>query len=279
MPLRKNNFLRCPSKVVERRSQRHGPRSTIYELNGDQYKGEWKNDMKHGMGQQVWKSGANYIGDWKYGKCDGYGTYTKGNQLYIGEWRNGKKHGHGKYAYSDLAYYHGEWRKGHRSGWGEMHYENGDVFMGEWLLDKRHGRGIIRYIGGDWYEGEWQYDEKHGKGKLYFAEKGKQYVGMWVNGEAKCGTLTDCEGVEVENEIGAGTSNEKLVIPTAKTQENKNKQGDEEPKETVEDGGSATLELPSAETCQEETNEQTDEEAKEGSSETLAETLQEQSEE
>lgn len=202
MPLTRNNFLRRPSKVKERRSQRHGVRNAIYSVNGDKYKGEWKDDKRHGMGQQVWKSGATYIGDWKCGKPDGYGTYTKGEQLYIGEWKDGKKHGHGKCAYNELAFYHGEWKEGHRNGWGEMHYENGDVYVGDWLMDKRNGEGIIRYVGGDWYEGEWKSDVKHGEGKLYFAEKDQLYYGTWFNGEARRGTLSDYD----KDEDGSSTA-------------------------------------------------------------------------
>ena len=38
------------------------------------YEGEWANGMKHGSG--IWKGlkGDSYIGEWKYGKADGYGV-------------------------------------------------------------------------------------------------------------------------------------------------------------------------------------------------------------
>lgn len=53
-----------------------------------------------GKGTQIWrKSGAIYDGEWKYGKYDGYGTYSvllpdtkEYTKNYCGEWKNGKKH-------------------------------------------------------------------------------------------------------------------------------------------------------------------------------------------
>lgn len=53
-----------------------------------------------GNGTQVWKkSGAIYNGEWKFGKCDGHGTYSvllpetkEYAKKYSGGWKNGKKH-------------------------------------------------------------------------------------------------------------------------------------------------------------------------------------------
>lgn len=52
-----------------------------------------------GKGTQVWKKGAMYDGEWKFGKQDGYGTYSvlpQGSKdytkKYSGEWKSGKKH-------------------------------------------------------------------------------------------------------------------------------------------------------------------------------------------
>lgn len=53
-----------------------------------------------GKGTQVWKkSGAIYDGEWKFGKRDGYGTYSvllPGSKKYVkkycGGWTDGRKH-------------------------------------------------------------------------------------------------------------------------------------------------------------------------------------------
>lgn len=44
---------------------------------------------------------------------------------------------------------------------------------------------------GNWYEGSWREGKKNGRGKLYYLDKGQLYEGFWVDGDAKCGTLSD----------------------------------------------------------------------------------------
>lgn len=44
---------------------------------------------------------------------------------------------------------------------------------------------------GNWYEGGWREGRKSGRGKLYYPDKGQLYEGFWVDGDAKCGTLSD----------------------------------------------------------------------------------------
>ncbi|XP_029371077.1 MORN repeat-containing protein 3 isoform X2 [Echeneis naucrates] len=146
------------STILDNKSQKCGLRHTVFSVHGDEYNGEWRDNKKHGKGLQLWKkSGATYNGKWKNGKRDGYG----------------------------------EWSEGLRSGWGRMYYESGDTYEGEWMKDKNHGQGIIRFANGDWYEGNWQDGKRSGNGKYYYSDKGQLYEGFWVNGVAKCGTLSD----------------------------------------------------------------------------------------
>ncbi|XP_068191470.1 MORN repeat-containing protein 3 [Antennarius striatus] len=172
---------------------------TVYAPNGNEYTGEWKNHKKHGKGIQVWKkSGSIYDGDWKYGKPNGYGTYSvlpPGENKYVvryfGAWKNGKKHGIGTYYYSNLSFYEGEWIENLRSGWGIMRYENADIYEGEWMNDETHGQGTYQFVNGNWYEGSWREGKKSGRGKFCYSDKGQLYEGVWVDGIAKCGTLSD----------------------------------------------------------------------------------------
>ena len=43
--------------------------------NGARYKGQWKEDMRHGYGMQIWADGARYEGYWKENKAHGQGTF------------------------------------------------------------------------------------------------------------------------------------------------------------------------------------------------------------
>uniref|UniRef100_A0A3P9L5I8 MORN repeat-containing protein 3 n=1 Tax=Oryzias latipes TaxID=8090 RepID=A0A3P9L5I8_ORYLA len=189
------------SALKESMTLKSGFRHTVFSLNGDKYTGEWQDNRKHGIGIQMWKNtGAVYNGEWRFGKYDGYGTYyvldpeSKGYVWkYDGEWKNGKKHGYGIYFYNNTAVYEGEWSEGQRSGRGKMFHENRDIYEGEWMCDKEHGEGKLLYANGSWYEGSWKDGKRNGSGKCYNSEKGLLYVGFWIDGEAKCGTLCEYE--------------------------------------------------------------------------------------
>ncbi|XP_038149540.1 MORN repeat-containing protein 3 [Cyprinodon tularosa] len=198
MPFFKPQTKSLPASVLkDLKTQKTGLRHTVYSVCGNNYTGEWLENKKHGKGIQVWKkTGALYDGEWKYGKRDGYGTYSvqvpgskEYTMKYSGEWKNGKKHGFGKYFYNSSTIYEGEWNEDQRSGLGSMYYENGDMYKGEWVNDKEHGQGIIRFSNGNWYEGSWRDGKKNGDGKFYYSDKSQLYVGYWVDGAAKYGTL------------------------------------------------------------------------------------------
>ena len=42
-------------------------------LNGDRYEGEWKACLRHGNGTDFFSNGDVYIGQYQYGKPEGYG--------------------------------------------------------------------------------------------------------------------------------------------------------------------------------------------------------------
>jgi hypothetical protein len=54
------------------------------------YKGNWKDNMKHGTGEYIWKSEARYVGCYQFDKRHGYGEYFFPDKRMIrGEWING----------------------------------------------------------------------------------------------------------------------------------------------------------------------------------------------
>ncbi|XP_006015327.1 MORN repeat-containing protein 3 [Alligator sinensis] len=184
----------------DRKAQKNGLRHAIYAVNGDHYTGEWLDNLKHGKGTQIWKrTGAIYNGDWKFGKRDGYGTYsipdpvTKGyKKVYSGWWKNDKKCGYGTRFYSDTEYYEGEWSSGQRSGWGRMYYKDGSIYEGQWLKDQHSGQGMLRLSHENRYEGTWKDGKKHGPGKFFYLDKGQLFEGFWVADVPKSGTMIDC---------------------------------------------------------------------------------------
>eukprot|EP00127_Corallochytrium_limacisporum_P000355 Clim_evm50s11 gene=Clim_evmTU50s11 len=164
------------AKAIEQ-SKRNGPRTTVYESNGTQYTGEWKDDMRHGHGKCVYRNGDVDVGEWEHGLRHGFGTYSKKDgshsRKYIGE----------------------------RCGWGGMTYKDGSVYEGEWEDDTSQGTGLVRTPNGNIFEGHWNQSKKNGAGRYYYVSKGQCYYGTWVNDVAKCGTLVDLDGRSEGTEI------------------------------------------------------------------------------
>ena len=104
-----------------------------YDVNGMRvYEGRFEGDMmkgfvREGEGKEYGIDGksALYVGGWKNGLRDGYGSEFKGlNPVYIGEWKNGLRHGKGKELNeNEEVVRRGKWIKGEYVG--IKRFENG----------------------------------------------------------------------------------------------------------------------------------------------------------
>ncbi len=64
------------------------------------YKGSWENNLKSGIGKQMYANVGEYYGYWEEGKRHGEGVMTYLNKdVYSGSWSNGKKDGQGTYIF------------------------------------------------------------------------------------------------------------------------------------------------------------------------------------
>lgn len=60
------------------------------------YRGEWKDNARHGKGTYTWSNGDVYEGQFMKGKIHGFGTYFfKSGEKYVGNWENNLRHGEG----------------------------------------------------------------------------------------------------------------------------------------------------------------------------------------
>jgi hypothetical protein len=164
---------------------------------GTTYKGEWKDNKKHGYGIQVWANGNKYEGDWANGFREGHGVFwVKDGKLrkqYAGNWRRGLMEGLGVFFYKCGDRYEGNWQTGMRQGRGTLFCANGDVYVGDWNQDKQSGFGTLTRENQDVYEGEWLNGKREGAGIYYYKSQEKIYDGEWVNDIPKCGVYTSSE--------------------------------------------------------------------------------------
>lgn len=188
---------------------RHGYGKMIYK-NNEVYEGEWKDDKRDGFGTLIYSNGTKYEGEWKGNLQDGEGKYTCPNgMVYCGQFKSGKKHGKGTLTHAAGDEYVGEWKYDKRNGKGKYTCINGDIYDGEWKDDKLAGYGLLICNDGRRYEGEWKNDKREGQGKDV-SKKGDIYYGEWKNDNLDgYGVLIWKNGERYEGEWKNGKKNGK----------------------------------------------------------------------
>lgn len=151
-----------------------------YEFsNGNFYEGSFAVDKRHGRGRYSWTCGDSYEGEWFEGHMQGKGTtvYSNGNR-YDGEFVADRREGKGKLVCADGLSYEGMWLKNMRHGVGRLQFPNGDFYEGEWDNDKKHGKGTDCFVNGNKFVGQYRDNVKHGQGTMTYAN-GDKYAGEW----------------------------------------------------------------------------------------------------
>lgn len=145
-----------------------------------EYMGEFKNNMREGIGQCKLKNGNLYIGEFRDDLMNGLGEMIYNNgDIYIGQWLNGRKDGLGIFTWSDNTRYNGEFRNGKMEGEGQCFDQSGNlIYEGQWKNDYIHGLGTYIWNDNKKYEGEFKHGKKHGKGSFYL-NGDLIYEGTW----------------------------------------------------------------------------------------------------
>ena len=89
--------------------------------------GEFRKGARHGEGTARYRSGARYVGSWRYDKRDGVGTYyyASGN-VYSGMFKAGKCHGRGRLEVFKEGVFEGNFingEKGEKGVWWYVKYK------------------------------------------------------------------------------------------------------------------------------------------------------------
>jgi len=135
----------CPIKQTEygyigernASGQRHGQGKEVFAT-GDEYVGEWREDLKHGQGTFVFGSGTVYVGQWQCDQMHGHGVLSDASgSEYEGSFAYGKKHGQGVFCFATGEVYKGDYFEGRREGQGEQTTADGSIFhSGKWEKGK-----------------------------------------------------------------------------------------------------------------------------------------------
>ncbi|PRP89344.1 MORN repeat-containing protein [Planoprotostelium fungivorum] len=121
------------------------------------YEGQWKAEMRHGVGRLWWTDKDRYIGGWKDDKKNGHGMMVWSNgDTYNGGWKDDLRHG------PDCKY----------------KYAVGGQFRGTYYYDERHGPGVYKWSDGDCFVGEWKSGGRHGKG-IFISKDGTRVEQFW----------------------------------------------------------------------------------------------------
>jgi len=212
-------------KINDAAAQKSGPRKTIYASSKtitnqkNNYTGEWHNNMKEGMGTQIYKNGNKYIGMWqqdqRHGKGEYYVKIDSGELVkrYSGEWVNGCRHGRGMLFGKEESLYDGEWANNVRHGEGKQVYPEGDIYEGSWVDGKREGYGRLSKANGDIFEGNWLGDFQEGPGTYYYMARKKRLDGEWAVGVSKCGIMSDFDFDEEANVPAVFGTNKTKHLP------------------------------------------------------------------
>ena len=202
---------------VQRDSTGHGGvvpegRGTMVWLDGNVYRGEWKDGIMHGELGEFWSSADEslYRGNFYRGKRQGNGEYyvdghEREKERYVGGFQNGEFSGQGIYYLNDgTTLYDGSWQHDMWNGIGKIYWRNGEIkYNGDFINGIRHGHGTFYRSNGDLaYRGALQKGKYHGKGK-FFNPRGRKSTG-WASGTFHRGELTDSDS-EVTFYIGEDT--------------------------------------------------------------------------
>lgn len=154
---------------------------------GDVYTGEWVNGRAHGSGVFEFQNGAAvFCGEFKSDLRDGVGeeTWQEGS-VYRGNFRRGEKSGYGVNTWpDDSASYSGRWVRNQLKGPGRFEVEHGQTYQGQWEQSSPSGMGRYEFADGSIYAGQYELDKKHGFGILTDAD-GVEERGFWEHGSKK----------------------------------------------------------------------------------------------
>ena len=154
----------------------------VYKLNKSHFQGETKDNLRQGVGKQVWDDGTTFEGSYKNDMANGNGRMIQSDgNVFIGTFNNNVAMGKGKFTSNFGDSYNGNFIDNLPNGPGELVNAQGDKYHGEFLNGKRSGQGKVEMSTSQLYEGQFQKGKYSGNG-FYLWPDGKSYHGDWKHG-------------------------------------------------------------------------------------------------
>lgn len=148
------------------------------------YRGQWVQDVQHGIGVEEWEGGSRYDGQFYWGKKQGYGVYSwPDGSLYMGQWDSNAINGYGHYMGKDGREFQGLWHEAVIHGCGRYTWPDGRTFQGQYADDQKHGFGTFTWQDGRRFDGFWQHGKQHGYGITSKTDGTVLKEGRWVRGQ------------------------------------------------------------------------------------------------
>lgn len=167
----------------------------VLMTNGDIYMGDFKNNLRQGVGICYYFNGSEYKGAWQGDKQHGNGvlTYSDGtvrkglwsDNVYQGPIEKGgitKPVGSQPPVSAEKEKLEGCKSGDCQNGRGTYLYANGNIYIGSFRDGLPDGLGKISYVDGVVYEGEIEKGALHGKGIMTSAN-GNKVQGIWEGGK------------------------------------------------------------------------------------------------
>ena len=148
MPLRDLDFVWTPSSVHDDQEGKiSGVGHLIWRIKGKpaydkasifaEYRGAMKDGRAEGEGRYVDATGISYMGGWRNGLMEGFGTLMlPSGDEYIGQMRAGKANGRGRYIDITGEVFEGNFAGGERDGAGTTTLPNANSYRSSWIHGK-----------------------------------------------------------------------------------------------------------------------------------------------
>jgi hypothetical protein len=160
------------SDLDKRKTQQSSLQSglPIHKVDCNRQRGCVSGNCMDGQGTFVYLGEGTYSGEWKNGRENGIGTYTRCGldndgyvpEQYVGDWVNGERSGQGTTTFTHrpsdpiVEKYIGAYYGNDEDGEGTYYFISGCVYKGEWKKSMYNGYGTYTFANGEKRSGEWK---------------------------------------------------------------------------------------------------------------------------